>query len=196
MAMKNFVTKLKSRYPRLDLPAEESDFLLIGLRDSMLKWTLGVAGVTIALAVSFSSNAYTSFIQVSDKCQARLIASDAILTGRVFAWFALTAAAAALLGLALPHLSKQFWHNSLLREFRQSGAPPQVLDGWYPTIFVAAMQFALAVLGLGIVVATLLAALSVFAHQTPEGLILYVRNIESTCVKQTGGNTRALDSGQ
>lgn len=185
--MRSFLAKLKLRYVWLILLAKANDFLLLHLGDSVAKWVAGVAGVILAIAVSFSSSAYTSFIQVYDKCQARLIASDAILTGRVFALSALAGAFAALFGLALPHLSKQLWYSSRTLEARKSNTPLPTLNDWHPTTLIANIQSALIVLGFRVVAVIPLAALSVFARQTPEGLAQYVRTINATCVKQNAG---------
>ena len=82
--MKRLIAYLKARFGRLYTPASDNDVLLMSLGDSVAKWIAGVGGVTLAVAISFSASAYTSFIQVSEKCQVRMIASDAILGGRVF----------------------------------------------------------------------------------------------------------------
>ena len=124
------------------------------------------------------------------------MASDAILTGRVFALFTLLAALAALVVLALPHLYRQFWYKSRIREARKSKTPALVLNDWHPTTFIANIQSALIILGLCIVVAIPLAALSVFARQTSEGLVQYVQAINAMCVKQTGDNTPAPEPGR
>jgi len=151
------------------------------LADSVAKWVAGVGGVTLAVAISFSSSAYTSFIQVYDKCQTRLIASDATLGGRSLGLFAVIGASTALAGLAWPHVSKQIWYSFHSGRTHRYGNPGPVLDDWHPTIFTANLHSVLIALGFCIVAAVLLAALSIFKRQTSEGLARYVQNIEAKC---------------
>ena len=179
--MTRFIAYLKARFSRLHAPAGDNDVLLMSLGDSVAKWVAGVGGVTLAVAISFSASAYTSFIQVSEKCQARLIASDAILGGRAFGLWAAAGAAIALFGLACPHISKQLWYSSRIQKSHKSKIPDPIIDNWRPTVLIVNIHFSLIALGFCIVVAVPLAALSTLARQTSGGLSRYVQTIDAKC---------------
>jgi hypothetical protein len=109
--MKQLLASFKRWRSWLSLPAGESHVLLMNLGDPVAKWSAGVGGVSLAIAISFSESTCASFIQVYEKCQVRQIVLDAILTGRIFALLALVGACTSLLGLAWPRISKQFWYS-------------------------------------------------------------------------------------
>lgn len=179
--MRQLVSYLKIRYRWLSEPAGHNEILLMRLADSVAKWVVGVGGVVLTVSISFSASAYTSFIQVSERCQARLIASDAILAGRVFGWGAVFGAVFALLGLAWPHVLKQLWYNPRSQKSRKHNSPAPNLVSWHPTALSANIHVALIVIGICIVTAVPLATLSILARQTPDGLARYVQTIDAKC---------------
>ncbi len=158
-------------FDRLSAPAKDHDLLWMETISPLGKWAAGVGGVTLAVVLSFAGSTYTSFIQVYDKCPTRLIASDAILAARVWALWALIGAAIALSGLALPRIAKLTWH----------GFGYGSRDGWQPAVFTSYAHTILIGLGAAAVASVPLAALSVAARQTPDGLTRYVRQIDARC---------------
>lgn len=162
--MKAFVRYLGRQYKCLFEPASENNLLLMQLGESVAKWVAGVGGVTLVVAISFSASAYTSFIQIPEKCQSRLIASDAILAGRIFALWAISGAGLALVGMAWPHILKQLWYGTRVIKARQDKSLPPDLDKWHPATIAAKIPVVLIFTGFCSVAAVPLAALSGFAR--------------------------------
>ena len=177
------MTKLKARFAWMSAPAGENDILLMEQAASVARWAAGVGGVTFAVAISFSTSAYTSFIQMYDRCQPRMIASDAILGGRLYALFATFGVIFALSGLMLPYATKQCWYNWLVAKARRKNSPLPSLKEWHPTTITAILSSVLVAVGLCVVLAVPLSALSISSRQTPDGLVHYVERIDARCLR-------------
>lgn len=181
--MKRLGAALKTRFAWMSAPAGENNILLTKQSASVARWVAGVGGITFVVAISFSTSAYTSLIQVYDKCHPRMIASDAILGGRIYALFATVGAAVALLGLMLPHFTKQCWYNWFVGKARRRGASLPSLQDWHPTTITALLSSVLVAIGFCVVVAVSMSSLSDLYRQTPDGLARYIEQIDARCLK-------------
>ncbi len=181
--MRTLATNLKARLAWLLEPAGENDLLLMKQVTTVAKWAVSVGGVSLAIAISLSVSAYTSFIQVYDKCESRMIASDAILGGSNLALFAIIGAVSALLGIAWPQLNKQYWYNYLVKTARRQGTSPPRLADWHPTTLTAILSNVLVFIGCFFVLFVPWNALSISYRQTPDGLAKYIQKIDARCHK-------------